>query len=231
MKCVFTALAVTLYFSAPAQQRYNAPLLDTLTEICHSNTTSKYFAQLYQQAIEATNKFAADEPDSVRQFVIGFESYFGPSFFRSYHNLVNNSRQIEGWKFYYSHSSLNEMQYKFLGMNAHINGDMWIALKEKYNYDSLKKYRHPLISFQKALNVFFDSIYTTTGNYKKLKRLHFFTLGLDKKIGRKILLHWRKKQVELAMLYYSDPKKWKRKLKNDERRIHRWNRFALNWIK
>jgi hypothetical protein len=231
MKLFFISILIALTLPLTAQQRYNAALLDTLQEISNSNSIAKHFGKLYYEAIEATNKYAAKQPDSVRNFIFGFESLFAPAFFSSYHKQVSYSAQTNGWQFYYSDTSLNEMQYKFIGMNTHINGDMWLALKDKYDYDSLKKYHKPLIQFQKVLNVFFDSIYVTTRHYKKLKRLRFFTLGMDRNIGRHMVLSWRKKQVGLAMLYYSDPEKWKRELKRSEKRMKRWNRFALKWIK
>jgi hypothetical protein len=214
-----------------AQQKYNVALLDTLQQIADSKTTSKYFARLYYQAIEATNRYAAKQPENVRSFIFGFESSFAPAFFRSHGNLISGKPQIFNWQPYYADTTLNPMQYEFIGMNAHINGDMWLALNEKYGFDTLQKYRKPLIRFQKALNPFFDSIYVTTGQYKKLRRLHLLTLGLDKVIGRKMVLHWRKRQVRLALLFHSDPKKCERRWKRTQHNMRRWNKFAVNWIK
>lgn len=226
-------LLAIMFFSVElfAQQKYNAALLDTLQQIAGTNTLSKHFAQLYYRAIEATNRYSAKQTENIRRFIFGFESSFAPAFFRSYQDLVTSKPQIFNWQPYYADSTFNPLQYEFIGMNAHINGDMWQALKERYDFDTLEKYRKPLIKFQKALNTFFDSIYVTTGQYKKLKRLHLLTLGLDKVIGRKMLLHWRKRQVQLALLFYSDPKKCERKWKRTQYKMQRWNRFAVNWIK
>lgn len=226
-------LLVTMLFSVGifAQQKYNAALLDTLQQIAGTSTPSKHFAGLYYRAVETTNKYAAKQPENIRKFIFGFESSFAPAFFRSYQDFITGKPQIFNWQPYYADTALNTLQYEFIGMNAHINGDMWLALKERYGFDTLKKYRKPLIKFQKALNTFFDSIYVTTGQYKKLKRLHLLTLGLDKVIGRKMLLHWRKRQVQLALLFYTDPKKCDRKWKRTQHKMQRWNRFAVNWIK
>lgn len=102
-------------------------------------------------------------------------------------------------------------------MAAHINGDMWVALKDKYSYDTIKKYSRHLFKFQQAFNTLFDSVYATTGKYKKLKSLHFFTLGLDRYIGKATILRWRRKQVAMALLYYTNLQKCARK----ERRIQK----------
>ncbi len=226
------AILVTLCFCrVTAQPKYNANLLDTLHQIAATNTPAKYFAQLYYNAITATNTYAATKPDSVRNFIFGFESLFAPTFFTSYQNYIHHQPQVAGWQQYYADTSLNELQYYFMGMNAHINGDMWLALKDKYNYDTLKKYRMALLSFQKTLNGFFDSIYVTSGKYKKIQRLHILTLGTDKMIGRQMILHWRKRQEQLALLFYSNPGKCTRKLRHVNKQMAHYNHFALAWLK
>jgi hypothetical protein len=205
--------------------------LDTLQEIIESNTPSKYFARLYYKAIENTNRYAVTKPDSVKQFIFGFESLFAPAFFRSYRNYLTQQPQEFSWQHYYADTGLNELQYQFMGMNAHINGDMWLALKDKYGYDTLKKYKQSLLQFQKALNTFFDSMYVASGKYSKVKRLHFFTLGADKIMGRQMILNWRKRQVQLALLFYSNPVKCKRKLRRVKKRMQHYDNFAIDWIK
>lgn len=165
---IFLVIFFTLsFFTAGAQQKYNAALLDTLQQIAASNTPAKYFAQLYYNTIAATNTYAATKPDSVRDFIFGFESLFAPAFFNSFQNCINHLPQNYGWQQYYADTALTALQYHFIGMNAHINGDMWRCLKDKYGYDTLKKYRRELLHFQKILNSVFDSIYATSHQYKK----------------------------------------------------------------
>jgi hypothetical protein len=226
------AFAVILFaVKTTAQPKYNARLLDTLHQIAATNTPAKYFAQLYYNAILATNTFAASKPDSVRNFIFGFESLFAPTFFQSYQNYIQHGPQVFSWQQYYSDTTLNELQYQFIGMNDHINGDMWLALKDKYGYDTLQKYRKDLLHFQKTLNTFFDSIYVASGRFKKIKHLHLFTFGADKIMGRQMILHWRKRQLHMALLYYRNPKKCAIKLRHLEKRMAHYNSFALHWIK
>lgn len=210
-----------------AQPVYNKPLLDSLQLLRQGNSPARHFAALYYQAVEITNKRLALQPDSVKNFVCGFEAAFGPIFL---HARQDNTGDTNAWKYYYADTAYNLLQYQFIGMNVHINGDMWLALKGRYNYDTLKKYKRPLLKFQRALNTFFDSMYVTTRKFRKLQSLHYLTLGLDKPLGRLIIYHWRKKQVQLAMLYYRNPCKWRRKLTQSQRRIRRWNRFVAKWI-
>jgi len=231
MKLLVVIIISCFFFTAAAQPKYNTELLDTLQQIANVNTPAKYFARLYYNAIATTNNYAATQPDSVRKFIFGFESLFAPTFFRSYKNFIDHQPQVCNWQRYYADTSLNELQYQFMGMNAHINGDMWLALKDKYCYDTLKTYQRSLLRFQKALNNFFDSIYISTGKYKKIKRLHTLTLGADKMIGRQMILHWRKRQERLALLFYTHPQKCERKARRLKKRMAHYDSFALHWIR
>jgi hypothetical protein len=224
-------ILLLLIQTASAQPRYNAALLDTLQQIEQTRTTARHFATLYHKAIEITNGYAHSQPGSVKNFIFGFESSFGPLFFASYKNYCLRQPQSFSWQPYYRDSTLNPLQYMFIGMNAHINGDMWLALKNAYVYDTLYKYKNDLIRFQKVYNVFFDSIYSTTRQYKKVRRLHRLTLGLDKALGRRMVLRWRKRQVALALLYYRHPAQCNRRWQRVQRKMQRFNRFALHWLR
>lgn len=230
MKILFTFFCLCCSLSFSAQPKYNVNLLDTLQQISHTQTPARHFAKLYYRAIEITNAFADTLPENEKQFIFGFESDFAPAFFRSYKNYIAQQPQEFSWQQYYADNSLNELQYKFMGMNAHINGDMWVALKDKYSYDSLVKYQTVLIRFQRALNTYFDSIYITSGSYKKIQRLHLYTLGADKYIGRQMILHWRKRQYRLSLLFYTNPVRGERKWKYIQKRMLHYNRFAKKWI-
>ena len=155
---------------------------------------------------------------------------FVPFFYKAHKNFVSKKPQKTPWQQYYTDTALNEMQYAFMGMNAHINGDMWEALKDKYSYDTLRKYKSSLIKFQKALNGIFDSAYVQSSKYKKLRRLHIYTFGLDKPLGKRMVLNWRKRQIKTAMLWYSNPAKCKRKLVRIQKRMIKLDRFAKKMI-
>ena len=220
-----------LQYNSPAQNIYNKELLDTLHEIAATNTISVHFAKLYSKAIQETNRYAKGKSENVRQFIFGFESSFGHIFCEAHRNYIAQKNIVLSWQDYYRCDTLNEIQYQFIGMNAHINGDMHKGLIEKYSYDTLKKYKRELLSFQKALNIFFDSVYASTFQYKGLKRIHHLSLGLDKLVGRKMILHWRKRQINMALLFYSDPERYYRRLKHVQKIIHRWDRRAIKYFK
>lgn len=224
-------LILTLHLTCPAQNIYNKELLDTLHEIGATNTISAYFAKFYYNAIQQTNQYAVSKPENVKRFIFGFESSFGHIFCAAHRNYMAHQHITLSWQDYYRCDTLNEIQYQFMGMNAHINGDMHKGLIEKYSYDTLKKYKRELISFQKALNVFFDSIYITTYKYKWLRKLHHLSFGMDKWLGRRMVLHWRKRQINLALLYYRNPAHYERRLNSVQRIMRRWDERAIRFFK
>ncbi len=231
MRLFVIFLVVLVSVKAYAQPNYNADLLDTLGQIGNSNTPAKHFAKLYYQTIVITNNHISRQPENIRKFVFGFEARFASYFFNSYHNFLSNQPQIIIWQRYYSDTAFSELQYQFMGMNAHINGDMGKSLSDIYCLDTLKRYTPYLLKFQRSLNGLFDSIYLQTKKYKKIKRLHLLTLGTDKILGKRLILRWRKKQVHLAQLYHSNKKKYERISRRLRKKMNHNEHFALHWIK
>lgn len=231
MRFFVIILIVGFSIKGYAQPNYNTDLLDTLGQIANSNTPAKYFAKLYYQTIVITNNHISQQPENIRKFVFGFEARFASYFFNSYRNYLTNQPQDIIWQRYYSDTSFSELQYQFMGMNAHINGDMGKSLSDIYCLDTLKVYTPYLIKFQRSLNGLFDSIYVQTKKYKKIKRLHFLTLGTDKIIGKRLILRWRKKQVYLAQLYHCNKIKYEHISKRLKKKMKHNEHFALHWIK
>jgi hypothetical protein len=217
----------TLY----AQEVHNKPLLDTLQQIKSNITIAKHFADLYYEAIVITNKQLQTGAPNEIVFIEKFESQFAPLFFKQYDNYIEHNTINNVWNYYFDNKSLNDLQYKFIGMNAHINGDMAIALVNAHSLDSLKKHKNYLLKFQKTYNQFFDSILATTLQYKRVKTLHHLSLGLDKYIGRRMVYRWRKKAVQMALLWYTNKKKYYRCRNRLDHKMHRINTFAINNIK
>ncbi len=213
-----------------AQPRYNAALLDSALLITKSNTPSVHFARLYYPNYIISN-YANQQPLHIKEFIFAIEASFYHLFFAAHHNYISKNTQSPIWKSYYSTPNLNELQYQFLGINAHINGDMWVAITSNFTYDSIKANAHYLFNFQKQYSHYFDSIYALSYRYKKVRYLHHLTLGLDKYYGRKMIYRWRKRQVKLAMLWYSNNPKCLRKVKRVQRKMNRLNRFAIKYFK
>lgn len=173
MRLLFTFILLIVTLVSYPQELFNKPLIDSLSKIGNSNTTSCHFAKLYLETILITNKYLETQSDSIKQFVFGFESQFANYFFQAHQNYILNQPQNKIWHQYYSDTSLNKLQYLFLGMNAHINGDMGNALKDVYDLSTLKKYTPYLLRFQRSIENLYDSVYTTGKSFKKVKKTKY----------------------------------------------------------
>jgi Family of unknown function (DUF5995) len=211
--------------------KHNGALLSSLKEVSNCHCISKHFARLYYRVIEITTVYSETEPEAVKRFTDTLDAAFTALFFEAHNNYKNQKSQSFPWQRYYADTTLNELQYQFMGMNAHINGDLLMALKNKFCYDTLKKYRPYLLQYQKVLNPFFDSIYKSTYQYREAQQLHTLSMTLDKNYGRKMIYKWRKRQVTLALLWYKNPAAFQRRWKQLQHKMVKLDRFAIRRLK
>ncbi len=226
---IFLAFFLNSFF-LKAQQP-NANLLDTLNQFAQGNTISKHFAKVYYDVIEATNSFALKTSPEAQQAIFSFEQKFASLFFKAHHCYTTNKTIPWEWKKYYSDTTFNKHQYIFMGMNAHINGNLWDAFVQSLPYDTLRKYKKLILDYQNALNPIYNSLYKETLQYKKVKAIQTLSLGLAKKYGSIRMLHWRKKQIDLALMNFKQPLKFNKKLSQLKKKMLRLDRLMLRWLK
>ncbi len=210
------------------QRQFNQSYLDSLLSIENGNRVSKHFAGLYRQTVFITNQFASTQKPTAQDFTIQLDDAFIPIFFQAHDAYLKGKEIPANWKAYYQSDSLNSLQYQFLGMNAHINGDLHLALIQQFGYDSIKAHKKDLMSFQKVLNKIVDSVYEQTKAYPELKIFHDLTLGTNRIMAREMVRHWRRRQINLALLYYHKPKKYQRRFKHVQSLKAKWDKAVLD---
>jgi hypothetical protein len=120
----------------------------------------------------------------------------------------------ENWSTYFSDTSFSEAQYFLLGANAHINGDIWKALTTEFSLEEIQKNKAQYFSFYKGLKKIYNDVYNKTiVSTKKAELLHHLSFGFDKFYGKIMLKRWRKKQMQLAILYFTDKHRFEKKLR------------------
>lgn len=228
----YLLLFVLPQYAYTQQKQDGITQLDSLHALTTSHTASEHFAKLYY-AKTMSSYLEDSQPDSTLQFIHTIQASFFSSFLKAHNCYITNQYNNipQHWKAYYSDTSLNELQAYFIGANAHINGDLRAAITENFGYDSIKKYAHVLLELQPEYNHFFDSLYNIGYNYKKVKWIHRLSLGLDRYAAHYTIASWRKKQLQLALLWYSDPEKYTTKWKRLQVKMKRWDKFAVNWLK
>jgi len=213
---------------ASKQSQFNQSYLDSLLSIEKSQTISRHFAGLYRQTVLITNEFAKTKDQFESDFILRLDDAFIPIFFQAHEAFIKGQEIPANWKTYYQSDSLNSLQYQFLGMNAHINGDLHLALIQQFGYDSIKAHKKDLMSFQTVLNKIVDSVYEQTKAYPELKIFHDLTLGTNRIMAREMVRHWRRRQINLALLYYHKPKKYQRRLQHVQSLKVKWDKAVLD---
>ncbi len=228
----FLLLPWNLRAQEPTNQQepnqFNQSFLDSLLSIEKSQTISRHFAGLYRQTVLITNEYAKTKDPFASDFILRLDDAFIPIFFQAHEAFIKGQEIPANWKTYYQSDSLNSLQYQFLGMNAHINGDLHLALIQQFGYDSIKAHKKDLMSFQTVLNQIVDSVYAQTKNYPELKIFHDLTLGTNRIMAREMVRHWRRRQINLALLYYHKPKKYQRRLQHVQSLKVKWDKAVLD---
>ena len=189
--------------------------------------SESHFCKIYSQTMN-TVALQLQEIDSgsrefIQKFEIGFADYFLTAWARDRsHTLPLQS----GWKCFFSNRNAKPWQIVLLGVNAHTNIDIWRTLVYNFSEAQVMQYHKQMLAMQASVNKVHDQFFRTLlAESRYLRFINTVTMGFARKFGEKIIYKWRKRNVKLALLYYSNEKRFTRKLeqvnrkkiKNDER--------------
>ena len=149
----------------------------------------------------------------IRKLELNFSKYF----IQACDSYQNSLRSDKTWDSYFETPDLSQLQLKLLGINAHINGDLWKALRDSYAADEIRDMGKTVFLFHQSLLNIYEAVYADAiKESQKIKVLHTISFGLSKKYGKYLLVKWRKRQIKIATLYYFDKEKFERKLNKVE---------------
>lgn len=226
-------LYILLFFSITISncfsQTNDKVLLEKLDSIKSSSSVSSYFASIYLITTYKAIQFFSTYKDPVLQRLQRLEFRFADYFFRSAEASRQKNEIPVEWKEYFSHTALSPLQYELLGINAHINGDIWKALTTEFTLAEIMEIKKYYFEFYRALKdvyiVFYHSAFRSDS---KIRWLHFASFGLDKSFGETMLFRWRKRQMKLAILYFTDSVRFYKRHKNLEKKMRRLNYMILH---
>jgi len=226
---LFLLLLSLLYSITCFSQTNDKVLLQKLDSVKSSTSVASYFASIYlattQNAIHFFSKY--DQP--VQQSFQRLESRFADYFFFSAEAYSCKKEIPVEWKDYYSNVSLSPLQYQLLGINAHINGDIWKALTDEFTLQEIKRIKKYYKGFNKGLNeIYIDVYHDARRSNPKIRGLHFASLGLDKSFGERMLYRWRKRQMQLAILYFTNSSRFTKRHKKLQAKMKRLNNMILH---
>lgn len=180
-------------------------LLQKLDSIKKSQSVARHFAELYFSTTAKAANYFLNRSKKENDFIQRFETRFAEFFFRSTEAHTERSPIPRKWKAYFADTALSPLQYKLLGINAHINGDIWKVLTVEFSLKEIEENRDSYFSFQKRLKDQYREFYDSSRKSSaKIRLLHMVTAGLDKLYGKMMLTRWRKRQLQMAFLYFNN---------------------------
>jgi len=222
-----------LLFIAPCfvyaqQNEATIALLRKLDSLQASSSDSRYFASLYFNITVKALDFFSKKEKPVQDFMQRLELRFAGYFFEAAdaHNSKNEIPPV--WKTYYTDSNLSRLQYFLLGANAHINGDIWQAMTTEFSLQELKEFKKEYYRFNKKLKEELFFVYDTAFNtVTKVRLLHSFTFGFDRSYAKLMLVRWRKRQMKLSELWFTDKEKFAVKLSALKKKMAAFDKLVL----
>jgi hypothetical protein len=204
-------------------------ILHKLDSVHQTNSIARHFAGLYLETTQNAVDFfyTADEP--ARHFIQRLEVRFADYFFQSALAWQQKDTISSNWKIYYADTTLSSLQYSLLGANAHINGDIWKALTTEFSLEELREYKRYYFNYQKGLKKIYHSLYANAiDSSATVRLLHKITLGSDNWYGQIMLARWRKRQMNLAILYFTNRERFNKKLRKLHHKMTCINNLILH---
>ncbi|MFN4285964.1 MAG: DUF5995 family protein [Lacibacter sp.] len=224
---LFGILWLTGFLFAGAQPPAPAARLNL---IATENSTAGHYAQLYRHSLQKTYAYLNTLPPAAATPLRCVADDFVLLFDSMYRLQQAGQPVLPHWKTFFETPVRNPQQAAFLGLTAHIHGDMWRVLTSRFGHDSIARIGNDFLAMQPVFNALFDSMYTTLLQFGRMRTLHCLTLGLAKPAGKIKLYHWRKRQWKMALLHTRNPVRFGRKERACNRTMRRWNRFALRYL-
>ena len=172
------------------------------------------FCKVYVKTMSNIGMQIRDLDTATKSFVEKFEAHFADYFIDAWTDHKKNCLPgSSAWSFFFSNPGARPWQAVLLGINAHINMDIWQSLVYNFILEEIRKYKKPLLATQSSIRkVYYEFFESMKEHNPYLKRVNFFSMGLARTFGNRLVYKWRRRNVNLAILYYKDPEKFKRKL-------------------
>jgi hypothetical protein len=208
--------------------RNHCGLLQKLDSVQGSPLVSRHFAELYFNTTAKAVVYFSRANKPVRELMRRFEQRFA-CFFLTAANAYGQKEEIPpAWKTYFTDSSLSRLQYFLLGANAHINGDMWQAMTTEFSLQELKTFKNPYYRYNRKLKEALFFVYNTAFDTAPgIRLLHGLSVGFDRIFTRLMLVRWRKRQMKLSLLWFTDKEKFAVKFEGLQKKMAVLDKLVL----
>lgn len=153
---------------------------------------------------------------------------FSGYFLKACRQFNDSSTTSRTWESYFTATGLSPLQLKLLGINAHINGDLWKALRVSYPADKIKEIgKTVFILHQSLLQIYTELYRDAIAESRKIMNLNLLSIGLSEKYGKLLLSKWRKRQIKLATDFYFKPIRFEKKRVSTENKKSRIDNLII----
>ena len=138
---------------------------------------------------------------------------------------------MPAWRAYFRDTGLSRGQYYLLGANAHLNGQLAEAIAHSYKPEEWPVIKKKYHLFNSCLNETYQLVYREAmDGSRRVRLLHFLTLGLARPAGNYYLYKWRKRQMRLTESYYTNKEKYNRLLNKINRKKEKIDRMVVTQL-
>ena len=194
-------------------------LVRQVDSISHTPGIASHFAKIYTASMGNINVQLKGLDTNAQSFVKKFEISFIGYFLEACDEYNSGKPVGPVWNFYFAHPSAEPWQLTMIGVNAHINGDIWKGLVKNFSEEEIRRNKKHLLAFQssisRAFHPFFEELLQESSY---LRFMDNFTKGTARRYGEWLIYNWRRRQIDLAMMYYNDPEKFKKQFATIERK-------------
>lgn len=204
-------------------------LLQQLDSLAATTNPAADFAALYRETtIEAIRQTTHAGP-AEKHFIEAFETAFA-NLFLTAAGAPEVTRSAV-WVPVFSNAGLTPEKRLLLGINAHVNGDLWQALAFRFSAAELRTNKTVFIRYQQALSRIVDRYYPEIKRKLPLLRAaHLLTAGRIRNAAEALFFSWRKAQYRLAILYHGQPRKFRKTVSRICRKKERLDQFILRHL-
>ena len=187
--------------------------IQKVDSIAEAEDMARHFAAKYSESMKKIELQMQDFDSSAQTFIRIFENNFANYFLDAYYaNQVGQLSTESEWKFFFSHPELKPWQLVLLGVNAHTNIDIWKSLVDNFSEKEIRNYKKHILICQHAIAKVYSDFFDEVIREKSyLQFINSFTKGFAKITGERLVYKWRKRNVNLAILYHHNRKKFEKR--------------------
>ncbi|MBK5272045.1 MAG: hypothetical protein JJE22_13625 [Bacteroidia bacterium] len=220
-------LSFTVSYSRSNKSSDNS--IRKVDSIAHRPGIASHFAKIYSQSMTNIAKQTQSMGSEAKLFINKFEITFANYFINAFVDYENGTlAESSDWKCYFSNPTIQPWQFVLLGVNTHINIDMWRSLADNFSEKEIRQNKKLFLTCQssvkKTYRQFFDTLLMES---TYLRFINSFAKGFPQKLGEMIVYKWRKRNVKLAILYYYRPEKFEKKFARIKKKKQRIDNLIL----